>query len=607
MRSLLVAASIVLLAIPSARAAEAAPAPRSVPFTASFDVLYVSEARPVIVRLRIASACQSLTHAWEAFVAALFEKVDADKNGIIDEKEAKKLKALIALVKGPDPRNRFAQRFSNGMPGQPRPPAIKPMTRGELAEYLKQNELGPLRLPPPVVQQQQSQPNFSRGGKPSTADLNKAFMEQVDANKDGKLSASELDAGIAILLKLDTDENELVSMDELTRRPRTPFFVQETLDVSAGPMIELLPLARTGAEGATAKRLLVRYGPKPANGQNRNDIRQFNNFNRRGRMMVPQQSESTVRKLTRKDIKLEDALFARFDQDGDGELDAEELARLGQSAVPDVEFRLRFGRSERGAQVIEVIEPGTIPVKGAADPSGRSATIAMPGICLDFTVPRGLTLAEARAAFRDRYLDRFRTVDRDNNGYLSPDEGRNDALFGGEAFTLFDRDNDNNIYEREAIETVEELGDLMAAASAGVLAIDVHEVGHGLFGFLDADGDDGLSVRELRAMPRLLARFDSNHDGLLELKELPRRYEARMVPAGQSAPIENPQFNPFGIVEPTTPRPPGGPLWFRKMDRNRDGDVSRREFLGDAAAFRKLDSDGDGLISVEEAEAAAAK
>jgi hypothetical protein len=51
-------------------------------------------------------------------------------------------------------------------------------------------------------------------------------------------------------------------------------------------------------------------------------------------------------------------------------------------------------------------------------------------------------------------------------------------------------------------------------------------------------------------------------------------------------------------------RPVGtrGPLWFRKMDLNGDGDVSPREFLGTQEEFRRIDADGDGLISVEEAE-----
>jgi hypothetical protein len=39
------------------------------------------------------------------------------------------------------------------------------------------------------------------------------------------------------------------------------------------------------------------------------------------------------------------------------------------------------------------------------------------------------------------------------------------------------------------------------------------------------------------------------------------------------------------------------------MDRNRDGDVSRKEWLGTEDEFRRIDTDGDGLISLQEAEA----
>ena len=50
-----------------------------------------------------------------------------------------------------------------------------------------------------------------------------------------------------------------------------------------------------------------------------------------------------------------------------------------------------------------------------------------------------------------------------------------------------------------------------------------------------------------------------------------------------------------------------GPLWFHKMDRNGDGDVSRKEWLGTEEAFNEIDTDGDGLISAEEARAFEAK
>ena len=48
--------------------------------------------------------------------------------------------------------------------------------------------------------------------------------------------------------------------------------------------------------------------------------------------------------------------------------------------------------------------------------------------------------------------------------------------------------------------------------------------------------------------------------------------------------------------------PHAGPLWFRKMDRNGDGDISPREWLGTPEDFKRIDTNGDGLIDAQEAE-----
>ena len=49
-----------------------------------------------------------------------------------------------------------------------------------------------------------------------------------------------------------------------------------------------------------------------------------------------------------------------------------------------------------------------------------------------------------------------------------------------------------------------------------------------------------------------------------------------------------------------------GPTWFRKMDRNQDGDLTWREFLGTRADFDRIDADGNGLIDLNEAVSASA-
>jgi hypothetical protein len=46
------------------------------------------------------------------------------------------------------------------------------------------------------------------------------------------------------------------------------------------------------------------------------------------------------------------------------------------------------------------------------------------------------------------------------------------------------------------------------------------------------------------------------------------------------------------------------PAWFRHADFNSDGDISRREFLGSAEQFSKLDANRDGFIDPQEASAA---
>jgi hypothetical protein len=91
---------------------------------------------------------------------------------------------------------------------------------------------------------------------------------------------------------------------------------------------------------------------------------------------------------------------------------------------------------------------------------------------------------------------------------------------------------------------------------------------------------------------------------LLRPTDLPRRLHLEVVRGSFHL------FSTGGNGESTVPqmvvqpRVPVGPIWFQRMDRNMDGDLTWKEFLGPRHVFEELDTDHDGLIDPKEAEKA---
>jgi Ca2+-binding EF-hand superfamily protein len=154
------------------------------------------------------------------------------------------------------------------------------------------------------------------------------------------------------------------------------------------------------------------------------------------------------------------------------------------------------------------------------------------------------------------------------------------------------------------------LVDLLGKAIASSVVVTISDQGRGLFEMLNSHHDGRLRQRELKlAWPRL-ASWDRDGDGSLSRDEIPHQFHLHLN--------QGPPANDFlqlaeGVVIPITPakgRPVDaarGPVWFQRMDRNGDGEISLREWLGSKEDFRRIDTNGDGIISLEEAERADAQ
>jgi hypothetical protein len=301
----------------------------------------------------------------------------------------------------------------------------------------------------------------------------------------------------------------------------------------------------------------------------------------------------------RREIALDETTRAALDVNGDALLDVAELAGF-VTLEPSVELVFQFGRlsSEIDLAAAQLARPGDTPTDNTDESESKPhvRTRSDGSYKLDLPDAQVDIRRDNRHPTKNRPQEfSFRSFDGDGNRYLDAKEA--ERVIGRAPLSLVDADGDQMVTEKEFDAFLTHEGD--AAGARLVLALTGE--GQNLFDQIDANFDGGLTPRELRTAAEQLSDRDQNGDGYLDGDELPQqvglvlaRGRLRLPTAADSAAMRRPRAA-VRVDEEV------GPTWFRKMDRNRDGDLSSREFLGPAELFDRLDANDDGLIDADEA------
>jgi Ca2+-binding EF-hand superfamily protein len=553
------ATALMVLALAAAPPRE--PAPAAAQSDAARHLIFLAENRPVFVALRVTSQGRPFEATWIDSIRTLHASLDRNGDGTLTTKEAdpKVLTALVRLATGAAvlPPTLLGELDVHPKDGK--------ISIDELAEALRPI-LGPFRL---------------QVGRQAIGRTD-ALFDHLDRDKDGELTRPELAAIAGSLRPLDLDDNEMISADELEPFDSAAFTaMQESSERRARftalpPVLELV----AGESSLRPARILLKKYDK-------------------GKRDVPGRPDN---KLSPTEFAIDPDAFAGADTNGDDALDTDELRKILARPPIDLTLDVAFSPEASGRAKVRV-EAGGAVAKGTQVRrlDDRDVEFAIGQIRLDVHVEDGNTAAEEAHRILQQ---QFKAADKNKDGYL---EAKEQAAINAPQSPLaglsevIDRDGDGKIYLKELIE----FADRQQEAARSRLVVTTADQGRAIFGILDLDRDRRLGAREvMRTVDRVMS-WDGNGDGRVSPDEIPYHFQVNIARSGL------PGLTGGGMAAPS-PRSmsagpvaanPVGPDWFQKMDRNHDGDVSRREFLGPRDQFDRLDRDKDGLIDADEARA----
>ena len=511
----------------------------------SFEDLLFFSRRPVFIRFHLHVDGQPWQSTRQALVKAQFRRLDRDRDGFIT----------------PDMLTGIPLPGFN--PTDITPWDTSPQDgKFSLAEFAQLFEVA-------------GQPSFLLAEGVNRPTRMVKLFPHLDTNQDRRLTQGELMQARATLTKLDYDEDETVSTTELApfRNPliQAAALTSEKPLSSDAPFVSVNTLA---SPAELAKLMMQRYGRRP--NVEAEDNRSAN------------PSECWL-----EDLGGAVADAAQHDLDANGRLTLAEMTAYVAKPVPDVEVRVELPCNKPGRPQLHLLNHRLTAGPAPGRPSSRVA-VDVDQVGLDLRAQSSRLQSRDNRSF---YLLQLRVADQNKNSYLEPDEFPRVGLDAD--FAAVDADADGQVVRDELIAYLDR--DAFAAQIQVVLSVSADS--RTLFEVLDVDYDQRLAMREFAQLPARVKPLDKNRDNILDASEMSQQY--RMIFSLGKPRIFRQQMSTRpngGIPAPRATPNRNAPEWFRKMDRNQDGDLSWREFLGKRTVFNQLDQNQDGLVTGEEVE-----
>jgi Ca2+-binding EF-hand superfamily protein len=384
----------------------------------------------------------------------------------------------------------------------------------------------------------------------------------LDKDGSGVLDEAELASARDLIMSKDVDGDECVAFQEFIPPPPAPdpnvAAVQTVITPPLTPLATVADLVRDTTEPLLPARLLRKYDKK------------------RDMQLDASELGWTPERL------------AFSDTDRNGKLDAAELGKLS-TATPDVQLDVDLVALKGDGGILSIPQSSGKRL----DDSGRPdyAKISFGATVITFSLRNLDPIADAM----NDAMRQFNLLDVDANGYLDKDETSARTRFERGLFDMIDADNDGKLFADEMKEYVRARSEPAATSCR----MNLYDTGNGFFMALDSNADGRVSVRETRQANVSLAQLDRDGKPGIGKTEPVRHFHIEFVRGSYSL------FGPSEQLVAMTPafqqRRPSGPIWFQRMDRNNDGDLTWNEFLGPRDVFHRLDTDVDSLLDPQEA------